>query len=382
MVITVTTLFLALVVVVVATLQSSLVMSTPVELQQQLAAAQQQNQELNTQYQNNLAHANAELARLQQQLQQQAAVSSSSSVRSPLQGQSSVVRIDLKPMQPKPFLGSVHSDVNGWITEFERYFAVAGIADYDSRRVPLAVTYLQGTASTWYTSLMLTELHDTPSWSEFKERFLARFQPLAASRMARVAIRNLRHRYRVAGYSQEFLKQMQLIPDMSAADQVETFIHGLQHRIAQEVDREMPKTLHEAMEIAQRVELRSSLRQPAYGRQMPFSRGDNQRESGDNMDLSMMDYGYDQDADFDYGEYRLNGMFQRGGGRGGRPSFHRGGRGGGRGGGPRMVPGLSRSDFDKLSQEGKCFQCKETGHIARNCPKAAAGGAPSSKSSN
>jgi len=36
---------------------------------------------------------------------------------------------------------------------------------------------------------------------------------------------------------------------------------------------------------------------------------------------------------------------------------------------PVNVPELSREDYDRLSREGKCFQCREAGHLARNCPK-------------
>jgi len=31
--------------------------------------------------------------------------------------------------------------------------------------------------------------------------------------------------------------------------------------------------------------------------------------------------------------------------------------------------GLTRQEFDQLSREGKCFNCKQAGHLSRNCPK-------------
>lgn len=41
--------------------------------------------------------------------------------------------------------------------------------------------------------------------------------------------------------------------------------------------------------------------------------------------------------------------------------------------GPQMgvrrgrVENLTREEFDRLSKEGKCFNCKQPGHLARNC---------------
>ena len=361
--------------------------STEQELQKQLEAARQHINQLNYDHQQTVVQAQAEIASLRQQQQQQAAlaVSSSPSLSSPSPssgagGAFTPSRVDLKPMQPTPFHGTANGNAEQWLTELERYFLVAGLDERDPRRSALASTYLKDTASVWYTSTVKDPTFGaTPSWAVFRERFLSHFQPLAASRMARAAIRNLRHRHKVAGYSQEFQRQMLLIPDMSVADQIEFYISGLQGHIAQEVDRAMPKSLSEAMEVAQRVELMLATRRggrPTFGRPfIPYHRGGGEYnghaggDHGDRMDLSAL--GGDQ-PDFDYGgeDYSpneaayLNAMFQRGRGGGPRPSS-RGGRGG-----HISVPGLSRADFDKLSKEGKCFHCRESGHLARNCPKA------------
>ena len=240
-------------------------------------------------------------------------------------------------------------------------------------------------------------------WAEFKTRFLSRFQPIAAAKVARAQLRMLKQRIRVAGYSQEFLRLVQLIPDMNLADQLESYMVGLHQDLAIEVEKKDPQTLLEAMDFAQRVELMTSGRRQAYGR-MPglhsFPRSASSSSSsshyaggsasgGDRMDLSAI-RDADADQDFHYGHdhpsfpssvdqtlastvvdqvvFKLNGMFQRGGGSGG---FRRGGM---RGNGPRSNNssysslGLSKEEFNQLMREGKCFKCKSTGHQARHCP--------------
>lgn len=292
------------------------------------------------------------------------------------------LRIELKPMPPPTFSGATSQSADQWLVEVERYFLAAGLT-VDPKRAQTASTYLRDAASTWYTS----EVSDVsftaaPSWDLFKERFLARFRPIAAARVARADMRNLKHRHRVAGYAQAFQKLVQLIPDMSVTDQIENFIHGLQHHIAMEVDREMPKTLSQAMEVAQRVELRLATRgsHGMHGRRGMYANyssssshsSNNTSGGGDAMDLSairgqpgyMDEKGEFHAIDADAPEH-LHFMSHRGRGGG-----HYGGRGGGRGGfrGGRKS-NLSREEFDRLSREGKCFECKEAGHLGRNCPK-------------
>jgi len=374
---------------VLVSCRCSCIMSSPLELQlqQQLLAAQQQQQQT-------VQDAQKEIHALRSQLQQQqqlmaasssspssSSSSSSSSFPSGNVGpQSSMSHVSLKPMQPSTFHGTVSGNAEQWLVELERYFTVVGLSEADPRRALFASTYLKDAASGWYVSAVKEpDFGTSPPWQLFKERFLTRFRPLAAARMARAAIRNLKHRYKVAGYSQEFQKQMQLIPDMSVADQIEFYICGLQTHLAQEVDREQPKSLAEAMEAAQRIELLLSTRRAhnSFGRTVPYFRSSGYASQsggneGDRMDLSVMrsgtdggDYYYEDELEE---QLRLNAMSYRGGrgrerGRGGAP-FRNGGRGG-----KLNVPGMSKEEFDKLMKEGKCFKCKETGHLARNCPK-------------
>lgn len=352
-----------------------------VDPQQVVAAAVAQQQQADAlllqQLQQQFTQAQQENAALRSQLQ--AAAASSSSSFPGAQGRP-LVR-DLKPMKPSPFTGGTGANAEQWLLEMERYFQAADSPQ--SGRVLFAATFLKESASAWFNSLWPEAEAEREAsiractWSEFKEHFRARFRPLAASRTARSILRTLTQKYRVASYTDAFLKQMQLIPDMAMADQVESYIHGLQPHLAVEVDRGNPDTLVKAMNLAQLEETRlSTSRGPSHrGRfntgsyAASYRRGGDERyryggaaaaaASDDRMDISAMEQ--DQPAeDGEEGEtvqVMQHGSSDRGGG--GSRRFPAGNR----------VRNLSREDFDRLSREGKCFRCREPDHLARNCPK-------------
>lgn len=353
-----------------------------VDPQQVVAAAVAQQQQADAvllqQQQQQLGLAQQEIAALRSQLQAAAASSSSSF---PLAPAHAPVR-DLKPLKPSTFAGGAGANAEQWLLEMERYFQAADSPQ--SGRVLFASTFLKESASAWFNSLWIEAEREVGiqsfTWPEFKERFRARFRPLAASRTARSILRALKQKYRVASYTDAFLKQMQLIPDMSMADQVDWYINGLQDRIAEEVDREDPNTLVEAMNLAQRAETRLATRrgQSNSGRSytssnpMSYRRTTEERyrhggsgaaaaaAADDRMDLSTMDLdSHPEDGEDGDTVQVMQQHGPSGRGRGGARRFMAGNR----------VSNLSREEFDQLSREGKCFQCRQPGHLARNCPK-------------
>ncbi len=354
--------------------------------------AQQQQQQA-AQFNQTMSNAAGEIQQLRSQVQsQQLALQQQQSSPSPqpgtgltMSGPPQPIRIDMKPLQPSSFTGSGNGSSNNadqWLVEMERYFSISGLSEADTRRVPLASTYLKDTASAWFTSAS-AELGVDPSWAQFKGAFLARFRPIAASRVARAALRVLKHRHKVAGYTQEFQRHMQAIHDMSVTDQIEQYLNGLQQHIAMEVDREQPTTLAAAMEAAHRVELLLSTRRggQSYGPPRrgynPFRGSDSHRQntsdSGERMDLSVakmesQDRRPSTDTAEEEEDDQLHAL-QSFRGRGGRGGSFRPSRGRMSGGGARNGPKLSPEELEKLYQENRCFNCREKGHSARFCDK-------------
>jgi hypothetical protein len=161
------------------------------------------------------------------------------------------VRVKISP--PSTFTGARSLNVENWLNEMKHYLTLCGVLG-EEQQVAVAASYLKETASQWWQSR--AQLANPPrNWSTFVSAVKDRFQPLAASRTARAQLRILRQgNLSVSDYSSKFNSLVQLISDMSQADQVELFIYGLRSTISREVDLRDPKTLYEAMTAAQKVE--------------------------------------------------------------------------------------------------------------------------------
>ena len=160
----------------------------------------------------------------------------------------------VKISTPANFNGARQVNVALWLFEMDQYLTLCGVLD-GSQRVAVASSYLKESAFSWWENLCRQSHPATRNWMAFTIALRERFQPLAASRTARAQLHNLRQdSMSVAEYSNKFYSLIQLIPDMSEADQVENYIRGLRNKLAREVDLQDPKVLHAAMTIAQKME--------------------------------------------------------------------------------------------------------------------------------
>jgi type II secretory pathway pseudopilin PulG len=160
----------------------------------------------------------------------------------------------VKISSPSSFTGALSTNVNSWLFEMDRYLTLCNVTS-DDQRVAVASSYLKETASKWWENRCRLPNPPIQHWQSFSDAIRERFQPLAASRTARTQLHHLQQgNMSISDYCTKFYNLVQLISDMGEADQVHLFVSSLRSAISREVDMRDPKTLNEAMTLAQKVE--------------------------------------------------------------------------------------------------------------------------------
>jgi len=288
-----------------------------------------------------------------------------------------------RPNKPSVYDGTYIANARSWLDEVENYLAATNTID--PNRVPIVISYLRGAASQWWQaeckSRTVTRQATITLWDEFKRAFAARFLPIEASKAARIALTSLRQQRSVADYCSRFQKLMSMIDDMAEADKVEYFTRGLQPLTQKEVVLKCPSTLDEAMHLAARFDILLSSRsfrsvnnyrrslfypsnQHTAGYRNTTAYSSSSQNTSQPMDLSQLEQDQKTDALEDGNADEVanlhDGMeqfsyFQSNAPRR-APTISR-------------VPNISKDEFTRCRRLGLCLRCKQSGHIARNCPQ-------------
>jgi len=282
-----------------------------------------------------------------------------------------------RPKAPSPpeFNGNKvgNYEIDTFIREMKMQFDFYGASVFpdDAARVRHAAFYLKGRAGEWWeaedkSTGVLT------SWDMFVERLHERYRPMHAPLVARQRLDRLKQTGSVSAYADAFQRELTPIKDMSVSDQIFRFVQGLSSAfVTSKVTEQMPKTLHEAFNIAIRAE--------AYGRKSHSSYSSRSHQS-DAMDLSALAAIEETDEPIPASRTSVSAghsnLIDAVAARVGEMMQHQlaalqsssssaehlnamNAR----------VPGLKYQDMERLMKEGRCFYCREQGHMKQACPK-------------
>jgi hypothetical protein len=164
----------------------------------------------------------------------------------------SASRVGVKVPVIPSFKGEVGFGVDSWLRRIVKHFEFYGIQVFqdDISRIRFAIMYLEGSAMDWWDKILESDKSKIITWELFVEALYSRFRPMQAAMVARVRLAALKQTGTVSAYVNIFQRELTPISDMSTADQIFNFRQGLKSHIGQRVLEKMPKTLHEAMDIA------------------------------------------------------------------------------------------------------------------------------------
>lgn len=358
------------------TVPTSATTSTPVDpqlmafIQQQqnaLQAMQQRIQQLEHQTQQQAVAAAAALSH--------APMSSSVNISSSSSSSSSSQRLD-KLFKPEPFSNEKGKNIDYWTADLDRYFNARG-AMSDAEQVNYVQVLLKGQVGQWYDGVVRDGSKPLNNWNDIKTALLERYRPADVSRIARAALDSLQQLSSVTMYNELFMNTVERINSFPEGEKVYNYVKGLKHHIRMEVDRESPTTLNAAMISAQKAEIRlrlssqSSANKSSNGymtryHSIPATSNATSSTSAP-MDLgNMFIHGHSGDENDDGTETnQLNAMSQR-------RSYTANSS-------TRVLGRLTHEEIESLKKQGKCFHCKQHGHMKNACPGLAAASKNSKK---
>jgi hypothetical protein len=300
--------------------------------------------------------------------------------------------LGLKIRNPSMFKGEMGFVVDDWIHEMGQQFLFYGANKFptDDHKIRFALAYLTGPAIHWWNNEPKKE--EIATWAAFVARLHARFRPVQAAMIARQRLDMLKQRpgQSVNSYANAFQSTLTPIADMSNADQVHHFVNGLVGPIAGKVwEKYLTLTdLRAAIDAAVSVEAMgnygrgASSSNSAFKGRAPYAPRSASEQTA--MDLSNVDLGGDPEDD----SPEASGAVPR-------PSAGPTGSdallasmlsqmqllqhqvsalAGGRPSDSRSRDRLPDSSFKpgeiaELMKEGRCFRCKQKGHMKSECPK-------------
>ena len=249
-----------------------------------------------------------------------------------------------KPKEPPCFFGRSSEDVHTWTSLVRHYLTFMGGSD--AQQVAYSVTLLRESAHEWYIGYERRHRNPPSDWAQLCNLLLERFGSNIRSQEAQSQLMSITQGQRlVRDYASQLKTLLGRLDSYDESMMLNQFIWGLQPELARSVSLHYPKSIAQAVSLAETTELAvKASRRPAT---KTGSSGTGQKGPSTS----------------NRGRGFWRGGTGRGRGQGGGRMGNAGGRSRGSSGGRGGTSGSTR--FDPLA----CYRCGVRGHLARDCPQ-------------
>ena len=164
---------------------------------------------------------------------------------------SNKLKVNLKIME---FHGNEDENITNWIYNIESIFSISNIND-DKEKVSYAKTYLRKIALTNYKAFESSKNYNV-SWEDFKNHMYNKYRPLHHEETLRIKLREMKmdKSESIRNFINKFQQCIFEINNMSEKDKIFYFTTALQERTRIHLQLQSPKTLEEAIEMAEKYE--------------------------------------------------------------------------------------------------------------------------------
>ena len=230
-----------------------------------------------------------------------------------------------KPPKPDTFSATKTSaNVDLWLFMMEEYMEATNMHG-DERKIMEAATYLRGPALTWWRTIKQGPPEQRIiNWALWKESFRNTFKPINSAKVARDKLAALRQDTSVRLYATEFRNIALDIPSITDDEKLDKFLRGLKRKTREQVELKEPATFDEAVRLAERFDTLAW-------------------RYGDSDTPTAMAANYTGPAPMQLGAISTA-----------PPTETK----------TRLTPALR----EQLRKEGKCYYCREAGHVLADCP--------------
>jgi hypothetical protein len=251
------------------------------------------------------------------------------------------INSSVKPVRPSIYNGvKDYSTLENWISSVDSYFALT------NARPPQIYHYLNtiftGDAAIWYRYHYKLSEANTLEWSTIRDAMRNYFTPPNRDRRLLDQWASLRQTTSVVEYVAQFLKLAMQIPNLTADHLLDKFLRGLKPRTRMELELKEPKTIAEAIRLADRYDAIMFTKTVNLGPSNSKGKAIDYEPGGEPMQLDAF-----------------------------RPDT----KGKGSSSSSKPPNNNSTSPLKKLTPEerdhlrsiGACFKCRKTGHMAKEC---------------